>query len=149
MNARRRRHILTRGLVGGQVLSMTRLDRVGEPVAFDEELAERVREVLSAEDVGGVAERRMFGGLAFLLDGRMFVGIVGDELMVKLGVEGTVAALRREHVRGMDFTGRPAKGMVFVQSAGLLGESLGRWVHDAAAFARSVPPKSTSSRRRP
>ena len=118
-------------------------------MAFDEELAERVREALSAEDAGRVDERRMFGGLAFLLDGRMFVGIVGDELMVKLGVEGTVAALRREHVREMDFTGRPAKGMVFVQPAGLHGEALERWVHDAAAFARSLPPKSTSSRKRP
>ena len=118
-------------------------------MAFDEELAERVREALSAADVGGVDERRMFGGLAFLLDGRMFVGIVGDELMVKLGVEGTVAALRREHVREMGFTGRPAKGMVFVQPAGLLGEALERWGHDAAVYARSLPPKSTSSRKRP
>jgi TfoX/Sxy family transcriptional regulator of competence genes len=117
-------------------------------VAFDEELAERVREALPAGDATRVSERRMFGGLAFLLDGQMFVGIIGDELMVKLGAEGSALALRREHVREMDFTGRPAKGMVFVQPAGLLDEALARWVHDAAAFARGLPPKNAADRRR-
>ena len=117
-------------------------------MAFDEELAERVRESLGTDDAGRVSERRMFGGLAFLLDGHMFVGIVGEELMVKLGAEGTAAALRREHVRPMDFTGRPAKGAVFVQPDALAGEALDRWVHDAAAFARTLAPKTTSDGKR-
>jgi hypothetical protein len=121
---------------------------VEKPVAFDEELAERVREALGAEDAGRISERRMFGGLTFLLDGHMFVGIVGDELMVKLGTEATAAALRREHVRPMDFTGRPAKGAVFVQPDGLVGEALDRWVLDAATFARTLPPKTTSGGKR-
>lgn len=106
-----------------------------------------MREALPGEDLGRVSERRMFGGLAFLLNGRIFVGIIGDELMMKLGVEGTTAALQCECVREMDFTGRPAKGAVFVQPAGLVDEALGGSVRDAAAFARSLPPKSTTSGR--
>lgn len=117
-------------------------------MAFDEDLAERVREALGAEEPGRVSERRMFGGLAFLLDGHMFVGVIGDELMVKLGAEATAAALRREHVRPMDFTGRPAKGAVFVQPGGLVGKDLDRWVQDAATFARTLPPKTTSGGKR-
>jgi len=117
-------------------------------MAFDEELAERVREVLPADETGRVSERKMFGGLAFLLDGHMFVGVVGAELMVRLGPQGTAAALRLEHVREMDFTGRPSKGMVFVQPAGLDGPALQRWVQDAASFARALPPKTAPSRSR-
>jgi hypothetical protein len=116
-------------------------------MAFDEDLAERVREVLPADDAGRVTERRMFGGLAFLLDGHMFVGVVGTELMVRLGPDATAAALAREHVREMDFTGRPARNAVFVQPAGLAGDALARWVHDAAVFARALPPKPAPKRR--
>lgn len=120
-------------------------------MAFDEDLAERVREVLPADEAGRVDERKMFGGLAFLFDGHMFVGIVGRELMVRLGPEGAAAALAREHVREMDFTGRPSKGMVFVQPAGLGRGQLEQWVRDALAFARALPPKTSarSARSRP
>jgi hypothetical protein len=114
-------------------------------VAFDEDLAERVREALPAEEAGLVGERKMFGGLAFLLDGHMFVGIVGRELMVRLGPEGSSAAMQREHVREMDFTGRPSKGMVFVQPAGLDGGQLEQWVSDALTFARALLPKPKRS----
>lgn len=111
-------------------------------MAFDEDLAERVREALPDDQAGRVSERRMFGGLAFLLDGHMFVGIVGQELMVRLGPGGATEALQREHVREMDFTGRPSKGMVFVQPAGLQGDALERWVRDALTFAAALPPKT-------
>ena len=108
-------------------------------MAYDQALAERVRAAVAGE--AGVTERAMFGGLAFMLDGHMFCGIVGDELMLRLGAEGADAALARPHVRPMDFTGRPLAGMVFVAAAGLRGGALLRWVEQAAAFARALPPK--------
>ena len=79
----------------------------GGLMAYDEDLADRVRAVLprGAE----VTERKMFGGLAFLLGGHMFAGVVGDELMVRLGYQAAQQALERDHVREMDFIGRPMK----------------------------------------
>ncbi len=108
-------------------------------MAYDEKLADRVRDILEGDL--GVSERKMFGGLAFMVDGHMACGIVGDDLMLRLGAEGAEAALRKPHVRPMDFTGRPMKGMVFVEPAGLRGATLGRWVTTATTFARTLPPK--------
>jgi hypothetical protein len=85
-------------------------------VACDEDLAARVRAVLPRSKA--VTERRMFGGLAFMLGGHMFCGVVKDTLMVRLGPEAASRALGQPHVRPMDFTGRPMKGMVFVDPAG-------------------------------
>lgn len=110
-------------------------------MAYDEALAARVREIIGGID-GEVTERKMFGGLAFMLNGHMFTGIVGNELMLRLGDAGADVALRREHVREMDFTGRPMKAIVFVGPAGLDGAALGEWVTSAAAFANSLPPKT-------
>jgi len=108
-------------------------------MAYDDDLASRIREVLS---VGApVTERHMFGGLAFMLDGHMFCGVVKDTLMVRLGPEAADRALKQPHVRPMDFTGRPMTGMVFVEPAGLEGSALQQWVRDAAGHARSLPPK--------
>ncbi len=108
-------------------------------MAYDEKLANRVRDILEGDP--GVSERKMFGGIAFMVDGNMACGIAGDELMLRLGAEGAEAALRKPHVRPMDFTGRPMKGMVFVETPGLRGASLGRWVTAATTFARTLPPK--------
>jgi hypothetical protein len=110
-------------------------------MAYDETLARRVREIVADMDAK-ITERKMFGGLAFMLNGHMFTGIVGDELMLRLGEAGAEDALRREHVREMDFTGRPMKAMVFVEPAGLHGAGLDDWVAEAAAFAGSLPPKA-------
>ena len=110
-------------------------------MADDQTLAARIREITGGID-GEVTERKMFGGLAFMLNGHMFTGIVGDELMLRLGDAGAKAALRREHVREMNFTGQPMKAMVFVEPAGLDGDALSEWVTSAAAFAKSLPPKS-------
>jgi TfoX/Sxy family transcriptional regulator of competence genes len=110
-------------------------------MAYDEALADRVRGVLL--DPGLVSEQKMFGGLAFLLGGHMFCGVVNDELMLRLGPEGAQRALTRPHVRPMDFTGRPLKSMVFVDRDGLRGPALQRWVDTAAAFVRELPPKAT------
>ena len=108
-------------------------------MAYDEEIARRVRS--AAADREGVTERAMFGGLAFMLEGHMFCGVVGDELMLRLGTEQADAALERPHVRPMDFTGRPMAGMVFVAREGLRGPALRRWLDRAAAFVCTLPPK--------
>jgi TfoX/Sxy family transcriptional regulator of competence genes len=108
-------------------------------MAYDEDLADRVRAVLPATEP--VTERQMFGGLAFMLGGHMFCGVVKDALMVRLGPEGADRALDQPHVRPMDFTGRPLKGMVFVGPAGLHGPALRRWIDAAAEYARRLPPK--------
>jgi len=108
-------------------------------MAYDEELAARAREVMPAD--AELAERKMFGGLAFLLRGHMFAGIVGSELMVRIGDEAAQRALELDHVREMDFTGRPMKNMIFVQPAGLHGPALERWIAAAANYARTLAPK--------
>ena len=109
-------------------------------MAYDEKLAQRVREALGVEPA--VTERKMFGGLAFMISGHMACGIVKDELMLRLGAEGAERALERPHVRPMDFTGRPMTGMVFVAGAGVRGAALEDWVARAVGFARSLPPKA-------
>jgi TfoX/Sxy family transcriptional regulator of competence genes len=108
-------------------------------MAYDETLAERVRAELAGED--GLMERKMFGGLAFMLDGNMACGIVKDELMLRLGPEGADRALDEPHVRAMDFTGRPMTGMVFVAPGGLGDVALQHWVGEATSYVRTLPPK--------
>jgi TfoX/Sxy family transcriptional regulator of competence genes len=108
-------------------------------VAYDESLADRIREIMLGEP--GLSERKMFGGLAFMLDGHMCCGIVGAELMVRLGADGAAKALERAHVRPMDFTGRPMTGMVYVAPEGLRGHALDQWLQKAARFVRALPPK--------
>jgi TfoX/Sxy family transcriptional regulator of competence genes len=109
-------------------------------MAFDETLADRIRSVLKRQKV--VAERKMFGGLAFLLNGNMCCGVTKDQLMLRLGEEGAAEALALPHARPMDFTGRPMKGMVFVAPAGLASdEDLRGWVKRAVAFVSTLPAK--------
>ena len=112
-------------------------------MAFAEALAERVRDVLAARDE--VTERKMFGGIAFMLSGNMAVGIVGDDLMVRLDPADAKRALAEPHVRPMDFTGRPPKNMVYVGPEGTAADAdLAEWVEAGANFAASLPPKSKS-----
>ena len=117
---------------------------------FDEALAQRAREVLSGQ--GDVTEKKMFGGLAFLLGGHMCCGILGSELMVRVGAEAYAHALAQAHARPMDFTGKPLKGMVYVAESGLRTEkALSTWVNRGAGFVRKLPPKAPAptQRRRP
>lgn len=108
-------------------------------MAYDEALAERIRSVLADRD--GVTEQRMFGGMAFLIGGRMAVGVVRDELMVRVGPDVHDDAIARSHVRPMDFTGRPMRGFVYVAPAGIVGDpDLQRWVEAGASFAASQAP---------
>jgi TfoX/Sxy family transcriptional regulator of competence genes len=109
-------------------------------MAYDEQLARRVRSLLEGCD--GYSERKMFGGLCCMLHGNMCCGVVGGELMLRLGEAGAEQALFEPHVREMDFTGRPMKSMVYVAAAGIKQDSeLRRWVELAAEFASSLPPK--------
>jgi hypothetical protein len=109
-------------------------------MAYDERLADRVRELLA--DESGLAERKMFGGLAFLLDGNMAVGLSGDELMVRVGAEGMDEALAREHVRPFEMSGRPTRGFVLVAPEGVRTKrQLAAWVGRGVTFARGLPPK--------
>jgi TfoX/Sxy family transcriptional regulator of competence genes len=117
-------------------------------MAHDEALADRIRRALGHRP--DVVERKMFGGLAFLLDGRMFCGIVKDELMVRVGPERYHAALAGPHVRPMDFTGRPMNGYVYVAPGGLKTErSMRRWVEQGAAFVGTVQGGASTRRAKP
>lgn len=109
-------------------------------MAFDEGLAERLRQLLKRRR--GVAERKMFGGLAFMTHGRMFVGVVGDSLMARVGPGAYESALRKAHVREMDFTGKPMKGYVFVDPGGLESDAdLERWVAECLGFVGTLPAR--------
>jgi len=106
----------------------------GRHVGYDEGLAERIRTALRDRD--DVAERQMFGGITFMVAGRMACGVIRDDLVVRVGPEGHDAALSEPHARPMDFTGRPMRGMVYVEPAGLLGDAdLARWVERAVSVA--------------
>jgi TfoX/Sxy family transcriptional regulator of competence genes len=109
-------------------------------MAYDEDLAMRVREQLADQDA--ITEKEMFGGLAFLLAGNMSVGIRGNELMVRVGREGSEEALGQPHARPFDMTGRPMKGWILVAAEGITSErGLAAWVARGIGFARSLPPK--------
>ena len=108
-------------------------------MAYDEGLAERVRDRLA--DVPGVTDKRMFGGIAFLTDGNMTVGVTGDDLLVRVGPEATDAALARPGARLFDMTGRPMRGWVVVDGAELDDDVLVEWIELARSFVATLPPK--------
>lgn len=91
---------------------------------------------------GGVSERKMFGGLCFLVNGNMSFGVVGSELMVRVGPDAYPETLTLPKAREMDFTGRAMRGMVFVSEDGISeDEDLQEWLDRGMAFAGSLPPK--------
>lgn len=115
-------------------------------MAYDERLAERVRHVLTPHR--GVSERRMFGGIAFLLRGNMCCGVLKDELIVRVGPDGYADALSRPHARPMDFTGRAIKGLVYVSRDGYRTErGLAAWVGRGVDFVSTLPKKQAKRRR--
>jgi hypothetical protein len=113
-------------------------------MAYDPDLAHRVREQLAGEDT--LVEKAMFGGLAFLLAGHLAVGVAGDELMVRVGPDAD-ADLEEPHTRPFDLSGRPMKGWRLVSAEGVRTPSqLAGWVGRGVAFARSLPPKGSPAR---
>jgi TfoX/Sxy family transcriptional regulator of competence genes len=109
-------------------------------MAYDEGLAERLREIYEA--AGGAAEKKMFGGLAFMVNGHMSCGVVNDTLMARVGPETYRQALGLPHAREMDFTGKPLRGFVYVAPEGIESDqALESWVAMSLRFVRSLPPK--------
>jgi len=107
---------------------------------FNETLAERLRPLLRGNYE--VTEKKMFGGLAFMVNGYMCCGIVAEDLVIRTGYDGFDHALKRPHTRPMDFTGRPMKGFVYVPPAGYrLDGDLKSWTQIGLDFVLSQPPK--------
>lgn len=109
-------------------------------MAFDEQLAARVRAALRRRR--GLSEKKMFGGVAFLINGHMGCGIIGGELIVRLQRAQAEAALAEPHVRAFAPSGRAMKGWVRIGAEGLADDdAVDRWARLGGAFAAALPPK--------
>jgi len=109
-------------------------------MAFNEALADRIRQRLARKQ--GVEEKKMFGGIGFLLGGNMLVGVWKNSLIVRLGPDGGDEALLEPHVREFDITGRPMKGWVLVAPEGVENDDqLTGWVQRAVDFVATLPKK--------
>src|SRR5262249_32175570 len=112
----------------------------GAAMAYDEKLAERVRKRLAKEP--GLSEKKMFGGIGFLLNGNMCLGVRGPELIVRLDPEETDEALGEPHTRVFDVSPRRMKGWLLVGAKGVATDrELARWIGIATRFARALPAK--------
>ena len=109
-------------------------------MAHDEHLATRLRAALGHEHV---TERKMFGGLCFLVDGHMCCGITGNDMMLRVGPDAYAEALLLPYARPMDFTGKPLKGFLYVAPAGLPDEiTLHTWLALALSFLATLPRRN-------
>jgi TfoX/Sxy family transcriptional regulator of competence genes len=109
-------------------------------MAYDEVLAERVRDLFGGAP--DVVEKKMFGGVAFMVAGNMACGIIGDDLMVRVTRNDYDSTLALPHARQMDMTGRPMRGFVVVDAEGLAEDAdLEQWVDRGVDFVRTLPPK--------
>jgi TfoX-like protein len=109
-------------------------------MAFDDTLAQRIRKRLGKH--AGLTEKKMFGGIAFMLGGNMACGVHGEDMIVRLDPEETEKALSEPHTRQFDLSGRPMKGWILVEPKGVATEAaLGKWVGIATKFAESLPAK--------
>ena len=109
-------------------------------MAFDEDLADRTRAGLSAAKAT-TAEKKMFGGLAFMTGGHLTVGVYGDGLIARIGAQDMGAAAAEPGVRPFDMTGRPMRGIFMIDSALLDGKALDRWIGQARSYVAGLPPK--------
>ena len=110
-------------------------------MAFNEQLAVSVRKHLAGKT--GISERNMFGGVAFLVNGNMSLGVHKNELIVRVAPEEAESALKEPGARMFDITGRPMKGWLLVGGAGLKGDALSKWVRRRLSYAASLPKKTT------
>jgi hypothetical protein len=109
-------------------------------MAYDEKLAGRIREILPAQH--DLVEKKMFGGVAYMLHGNMSCGVHGNRLIVRLGAERHAAAMAEAHTLPFDFSGRPMAGWVMVEPEGCASEEdLVRWVQKGVDYALSLPLK--------
>ncbi len=109
-------------------------------MAYSESLAERIRRALARRR--GVVERKMFGGIGFLLHGNMLVGVWQTSLIARVGRDEYPRALKQPHVREFDITGRPMKGWVLVEPEGVENEGqLVEWIQCAWEFVEGLPAK--------
>jgi TfoX/Sxy family transcriptional regulator of competence genes len=109
-------------------------------MAFDESLAARIRQALSRRK--HVEEKKMFGGIGFLRNGNLLVGVWKDSLIVRLGAEEADQALKERHVKEFDITGRAMKGWVLVEPEGVEDDDqLKGWIQRAVRFVRKLPAK--------
>jgi TfoX/Sxy family transcriptional regulator of competence genes len=104
-------------------------------MAYDEVLAGRVR------DLTGLPDKKMFGGIAFLLDGNMAVGVIGDDLLVRTGADDHDALLGEPGTKPFVMGGRTSAGWLLVAGEVLDDDALAAWVRRGVAFAESLPPK--------
>lgn len=116
-------------------------------MAYSEELAERIREQLGIYD--GVSERKMFGGICFMVNGHMTVGVVDDMLMTRHDPARDAEYLAMEHVRPMDFTGKPMKGKGYVEADGIADdEDLATWIGRCVEFVLTLPDKKPKTKKK-
>ena len=109
-------------------------------MAYDENLAQRLRTILRRRKA--VTEKKMFGGVAFMVQGHMCCGIVKDMLLVRVGAEQNDFALAQPHARPMDFTGKPMKGFIYVEPKGCATDAaLKAWVDRGLAYIKTLPPE--------
>ncbi len=121
---------------------MSRRESGGEevPLAYDHALAARVRKALAAQRK--VTEREQFGGIGFLLNGNMAVGVIGTDLLVRVGPANHDAAMKDRHAKPFALTGRPSRGWILVGLEGLKSAASPRkWVERGIAFAGDLPAK--------
>lgn len=110
-------------------------------MAYDERLARRIRTALQGNR--HITEKKMFGGIAFLRKGLMFVGVADSSLMARVGKDNHADSLGRKHVRPMDFTGKPMQGYVFVDAEGTKSAvQLRFWLERCERFVATLPPKA-------
>ncbi|MCH9017539.1 MAG: TfoX/Sxy family protein [Chloroflexi bacterium] len=107
---------------------------------YDETLAERVRAVFQSEP--GYTEKKMFGGICFMIGRNMALGVTGSDLMVRPGPDNFEDAMMLPHARPMDFTGRPMKGFVYIGTEGIESdEELSEWVERSLSFNATLAAK--------
>lgn len=110
-------------------------------MAYDEELAQRIASILKGSR--GISNKKMFGGIAFMVNGNMAVGVNESDLMLRVGKEQYNALLKKEGAREMDFTGKALKGFIYVDETGYKNDQeLEQWMSYALDFAKLLPKKS-------
>lgn len=114
-------------------------------MAFDEKLADRIRRRLKTKR--GIVEKKMFGGLCFMVNGNMCCGVESDDLVVRVGPKQYENALKRKHARPMDFTGKPLRGFIYVSKDGYKNDAaLQDWIELGLNFVATLPTKKSKKR---